>query len=805
MDDTYITMFSAGLCDLRNNRYPNEHSVNNAGQLAEAIKTDHVFAKYENDIRGNAHFVKADCIAMDADNDHTEDPAMWLTPDNNSFNDVTFYYYPSTHNNIGKNGFSPRGRGHYIFPLSKPIFSADECADLKKDIYDAEPRFDKNALDAARVFRGVDVSPDDIVIHAGAKFIDEVLAEHSDRLLDVDVENTDDRMDAPEFDVDMLSDGAEKCEEISDLTNISVVSKSTRCGKRKIPVGERNTTLHEDAVKYLVRFGNNAHSQELFRKDSKRCEEPLPEAELWSIWNSAVKFYSSNVVNDDKYIPPDEYEKKKKRRVGAYKPDDFTDSGQAKKMAEYYGDTIAFTEERGFLTFDGVRWRHGNAFAFGRLDEFLEDQRKDADAYMEKFKEEAINAGVSKEAIERGGKKLEDVLLAKSHDLYRRYRDALDYQKFAKSRRDYKYISWTMNKLQPIVQKALDEFDANPYLLNCPSGTFDLRTGKRKSHDPKDYITQITSVDPGEEGKDIWDAHIDLITCGDKKYADYLKHLYGEMSFGKVFNEQFIMEPGEGGNGKSSFNNAYFKVLGSYAKKIPIRALVKGNKNFNYDLFFAGLRAKRFLLASDVKKEDQLDDQIVRTIAATDVITGRHLYKEDIEFPPSHSIVMFTNPLPQLLTNERSVIRRIKVLPFEARIRYDKDIKNYGDVLFEMAGPAIMQWILDGARGAYEEDFKYKVPYIVEKATREYVIELGWLSKFIRECCLIDPKFEQPSGQFYRFYRSYTGDPVSTKIFYEALKNAKIKDKRTRKGSFILGLKIKPELLKDFEESEKTG
>ena len=134
-------------------------------------------------------------------------------------------------------------------------------------------------------------------------------------------------------------------------------------------------------------------------------------------------------------------------------------------------------------------------------------------------------------------------------------------------------------------------------------------------------------------------------------------------------------------------------------------------------LFFAGLRAKRFLLASDVKKEDQLDDQIVRTIAATDVITGRHLYKEDIEFPPSHSIVMFTNPLPQLLTNERSVIRRIKVLPFEARIRYDKDIKNYGDVLFEMAGPAIMQWILDGARGAYEEDYKYKVPYIVERGS----------------------------------------------------------------------------------------
>ena len=42
-----------------------------------------------------------------------------------------------------------------------------------------------------------------------------------------------------------------------------------------------------------------------------------------------------------------------------------------------------------------------------------------------------------------------------------------------------------------------DQWDANPWLLNTPDGTVDLKTGKQREHKVEDYFTRITAVGPG--------------------------------------------------------------------------------------------------------------------------------------------------------------------------------------------------------------------------------------------------------------------------------------------------------------------
>ena len=39
-----------------------------------------------------------------------------------------------------------------------------------------------------------------------------------------------------------------------------------------------------------------------------------------------------------------------------------------------------------------------------------------------------------------------------------------------------------------------DDLDADPFLLNCPNGTLDLRTGELRAHDPADLITKMTGA-----------------------------------------------------------------------------------------------------------------------------------------------------------------------------------------------------------------------------------------------------------------------------------------------------------------------
>ena len=45
----------------------------------------------------------------------------------------------------------------------------------------------------------------------------------------------------------------------------------------------------------------------------------------------------------------------------------------------------------------------------------------------------------------------------------------------------------------------VDAWDADPWLLNTPGGTVDLRTGDVRPHRASDHITKITAVEPAGE------------------------------------------------------------------------------------------------------------------------------------------------------------------------------------------------------------------------------------------------------------------------------------------------------------------
>jgi len=49
-------------------------------------------------------------------------------------------------------------------------------------------------------------------------------------------------------------------------------------------------------------------------------------------------------------------------------------------------------------------------------------------------------------------------------------------------------------RLHPELGVRTELWDADKYLLNCPDGTYDLRTGKKLAHDPAHFITKMTRV-----------------------------------------------------------------------------------------------------------------------------------------------------------------------------------------------------------------------------------------------------------------------------------------------------------------------
>lgn len=649
-----ISIFTADCVgNAKNCMYPHEKEIESAAQLAAALTRDHTCGHFTGNYRSIGKFIGSNVIVMDIDNDGSEDPADWKTPQMiaDMMPDVSLAITPSRHNMIPKDGKTPRPKGHVYFPIEYTE-DAEKYAAIKRGIQEKYPFFDGNALDAARFIFGADMSESDILWQDGWCDIDDVVQPQYET-----------KQDAPD-------------------------------SKGVIPQGSRNKTLSRFAGRILKKLGNCDKARQVFLEEAAKCETPLPDAELDTIWNSALKFYRNTVSKQSDYIPPDQYNDDFGGRGGDLKPDDYSDIGEAKALVAEYGDELKYTDATDYLRYDGDYWREDKQMAVGATEEFLDLQLADAEGEVERTKKALMSAGVTESVINAGGKKLEKQVTDAGGDslkLFFTYLGAVTYLAFVKKRRDYKYIVSTMNAAKPMIAMSVNDLDCDGMLLNTPYATYDLTKGitGERPHDPADLITKITDVSPGNDGKDIWLKALDTFFCGNRELIDYVQEIVGMAAVGKVYQEHLIIAYGDGENGKSTFWNALFRVLGNYAGKLSAEALTMNCKR-NVKPEMAELKGKRLIIASEMEEGMRLNTAVVKQLCSTDEIFAEKKYKAPFYFVPSHTLVLCTNHLPRIGANDDGIWRRLVVIPFDAKITGKADIKNYAEYLVENAGPAIM-------------------------------------------------------------------------------------------------------------------
>ena len=259
-----ITLYSADITGNPGNcSYPHRHDVVDADSLKAAVCHDYVCAEYKNHYRNNDNFIGSDCLPVDCDNDHSEDPTEWITPDDvaAAFPGVRFAVHYSRYHNREKNGKPARPKFHILFPID---FMTDATAysDLKKLVNTIFPYFDTQALDAARFFFGTTAA--EVEIREGSMNLTDFLE------------------DADAFDQDM---------------------GGGRYGDRVISEGSRNATMSRFAGRVIKKYGDTDEAYQCFLDEAAKCDPPLSDAELKTIWRSAQKFFS-RVASQDGYVPP---------------------------------------------------------------------------------------------------------------------------------------------------------------------------------------------------------------------------------------------------------------------------------------------------------------------------------------------------------------------------------------------------------------------------------------------------------------------------------------------------------------------
>lgn len=92
--------------------------------------------------------------------------------------------------------------------------------------------------------------------------------------------------------------------------------------------GSRNNSMSHFAGRVLKKYGITDKAKDAFLEHAKRCDPPLEESELNTIWASAVRFYKKTVMIQPGYVPPEEYN----AEFGSLKPEDYSDIGEARVL-----------------------------------------------------------------------------------------------------------------------------------------------------------------------------------------------------------------------------------------------------------------------------------------------------------------------------------------------------------------------------------------------------------------------------------------------------------------------------------------
>lgn len=262
MSGMKITLSLAKVSGQPSNRfYPQTVSVTDAEQMAGAVAFDHVCGRFKGNRRSRENFISSDCIVMDCDNSHSDDPSAWIRPEDHEtvFPDISCVIVPSRNHMKAKSGKAERPRFHVYFPISE-ITDEAEYAALKREIQHAFPFFDANALDSARfIFGNSSLDPGQIIWQEGEYSVQEYL----------------------------------------------FFNEGTDCNGT-IPEGSRNRALSVFAARILKRYGNSKEAHEAFKEEADKCDPPLEKQELRTIWRSALRFYRSVKASPD-YVKPDNY------------------------------------------------------------------------------------------------------------------------------------------------------------------------------------------------------------------------------------------------------------------------------------------------------------------------------------------------------------------------------------------------------------------------------------------------------------------------------------------------------------------
>ena len=213
--------------------------------------------------------------------------------------------------------------------------------------------------------------------------------------------------------------------------------------------------------------------------------------------------------------------------------------------------------------------------------------------------------------------------------------------------------------------------DANPYLMCFSNGVVDFKNKVYRQGYPQDYITKTTGipyVPYNPEANKVIADEIKTFMHQLFPQEELCKYMWDHLAsclIGIKKEHAFNIYRGSGSNGKSILTDLMSQALGEYKGTVPITLVTeKRNAIGGTSSEVIQLKGIRYAVMQEPSKDAVINEGIMKELTGGDPIQARALYSESEIFIPQFSLVVCTNALFEIKSNDDGTWRRMKLVDF---------------------------------------------------------------------------------------------------------------------------------------------
>lgn len=294
----------------------------------------------------------------------------------------------------------------------------------------------------------------------------------------------------------------------------------------------------------------------------------------------------------------------------------------------------------------------------------------------------------------------------------------------------------------------IDKIDTRPELLCFKNGVVDFNTKTFRRGQPDDNLSKTTKIDyiPLDSDKhrqqinEINDFMAQLFP--EEELRSYMWEHLASTLIGTNREQTFNIYIGGGSNGKSKLIELMSACLGEYKAVLPITAVTQKRAMIGgASPELAVLKGVRYAVMQEPTKGDRINEGILKEITGGDDMTARALFKNTITFVPQFKLVVCTNVLFDIKSNDDGTWRRIRLCPYKSKFcedpKKDDPEEPYQFLIDKNLDVKIKTWVnvfmAMLVKKAFETDGKVKTCAAVTASSNKYRNTQDYLSEFLRD------------------------------------------------------------------------